>query len=404
MASLMRADGWHIAAGTARGHSHVDHGLPNQDSFTVKASEDGTLVVAVISDGAGTAARADEGSSKTTRALAETLFRVALGEERSPGIETLTAALTQCIEGLRREFLETGAPLCDFHCTFVACLLSGDSGFIAYVGDSAAMTTSFARACTAAGNSVVDFFPDGKWRLYELERGEYSNETHFITEPNWHEFLRVEELPTEFDALVLMTDGAMDVAMSRGTVFRGFLSNLVAKLADTEARAERDAIIEAWLDDRQTFAVTADDKTLFLALRGDVREAARHEIYLGEAQAPLSVPSTPEATSVRREVTPSPRRDAAKWTQPSGNSWDGREFLAAMVFGFCLVMVLAFGGYLYVTLKRSDDWRMWDARATATWVKSKLIPPDSTLPQTEHPKGNPPALESPRPEPSEPAK
>ena len=57
---------WRFAAASVLGTSHLRHGLPCQDSHACRAVTDGdgrTALVLAVSDGAGSAARAEEGSA-----------------------------------------------------------------------------------------------------------------------------------------------------------------------------------------------------------------------------------------------------------------------------------------------------------------------------------------------------
>ena len=84
-------------------------------------------------------------------------------------------------------------PLNDFHCTMVMCLLTGRGGYVAQVGDSIGLTTKF-QYISDGTREVLDFFPSKHVQFFEPERGEYVNETHFITEQDWSEHLRIAEM------------------------------------------------------------------------------------------------------------------------------------------------------------------------------------------------------------------
>lgn len=276
---------WHEARASVCGKAHVEGGIENQDYAVLARSHVRDAWVAVVSDGAGTATRAATGSRTTTREVAHALLGLA---ETSPGgvvgIAAFQATLEASILDVRRQFESSGAPLRDYHCTLVACLLTSDAGYVAQVGDSIALITRFVEVETD-GLTEVDYFADDQCRLLAPERGEYANETHFITEPDWQLHLRVAELPPKTDAVFLMTDGAMDVAMTGRKVFRGFLSNMVGGLATIDSRAERDALMHAWLDARQAHRVTGDDKSLVALIRSDARSMAQLPVYLGPGPA-----------------------------------------------------------------------------------------------------------------------
>ena len=67
---------WLTANASVRGASHVKTGAPCQDESSVKTSPDGKWVALVVSDGAGTASRADEGSKHVVRYFSEELLKL----------------------------------------------------------------------------------------------------------------------------------------------------------------------------------------------------------------------------------------------------------------------------------------------------------------------------------------
>ena len=376
---------WQATAASVRGKSHADGGIPNQDSVVLEWVARADAWIAVVSDGAGTAARAEDGSREATRTIAAGLRNHAMSGARiGDDLPAFRAAIEASIGALRTSLLATGQPLSDFHCTFVACLVAGSSGCIASVGDSVALATRFVKLKTADGLQQVDFFPDDQCVVHEPERGEYANETHFITQPDWRDHLRVASLPARTDGIILMTDGAMDVAMSRKKVFRGFLSNLVGRLAVTTSRDERDATVSAWLGDRQTFAITGDDKTLVALLREDARILAKLPLYLGD-EAPAEVPVELPATRGVDAPPPAAARLLGKPGVPASVppvSTPARRMPLSSAFAIgaaALVMVAALGA-AYWFWKRQPGPEMSrpriDARTPATETSTASGVPD----------------------------
>jgi Protein phosphatase 2C len=131
-------------------------------------------------------------------------------------------------------------------------------------GDSAALSSR----CGLTADAERIWFPPASTQLHAGSRGEYANETHFVTDSDWSQHLNVLRLPADHDVVLLMTDGAMDVAIVRGEVFPHFLPVVAEQLLKTGQRAEREAMLETWLADPLTHRVTGDDKTLLLILRG----------------------------------------------------------------------------------------------------------------------------------------
>ncbi|MBQ1761488.1 MAG: protein phosphatase 2C domain-containing protein [Aquincola sp.] len=273
--------GWRLSAASVRGKSHIDADLPNQDSVHVATSEAGDVVCAVVADGAGSAPRSGEGSTLASKHIAAYMCNFGISRSGSqPTVDEFRFAVERSIEEVRTALATEGAPLSQFHSTCVVWLALPTKAYIAQIGDSVAMSTLFGWAGEAGDE--VDFFPEGRHTVHEADRGEYANETHFLTECDWRAHLRVAEVDPKVDAVLLMTDGAMDVALVRGQVFRGFLSNLVGKLLTLDERAERDQSLEAWLGAPQTYPLTGDDKTIFVAIRSTATDWTGHPICLSQ--------------------------------------------------------------------------------------------------------------------------
>ena len=65
---------WLITQAVVRGKSHIDSNTPCQDACEVQTSDDGRWIAAVVSDGAGTALRAQEGSRLVAHDVAHALI------------------------------------------------------------------------------------------------------------------------------------------------------------------------------------------------------------------------------------------------------------------------------------------------------------------------------------------
>lgn len=289
---------WLLSEASVQGKGHVDANLPNQDAVSIRTSDDGHIVAAVVSDGAGTASKSQHGSRMAADFMSRSLLLI--GEDiriNQLSINQITERLIGEIDQLRNELDPAGGALRDYHCTLVGCLIMPGFGFICQIGDSIALATRFVIVGSGSSSSV-DYFPDDRTHWYEVERGEYANETHFLTESDWRKHLRVSPIPDDVDAVVMMTDGAMDVATTKGKVFRGFLSNLIGRIIATSPRAERQKIIGDWLADHQTHRVTGDDKTIFTAIRKPCEKLSGLSVYLGATTTPDDGSSNAKSAAV----------------------------------------------------------------------------------------------------------
>jgi hypothetical protein len=258
---------WKVVACSIRGSSHQEDGLPCQDRFSFRIS--GERLVAVLSDGAGSAAASDIGASNTVEYMVEQLSLIALDPVQDP-LETWKLQIEAAIEGLRDRLgwiAKTdgwNSDLSDFHATLVAVVATPNGGLFAHIGDGTGQATG-APAIDQANNvlsPVAASLP---------ENGEEANATFFVTLPFWKETLRLTAFgPSR--RVVLMTDGPMPFAATKGGVSLepAFMAPVDAYLMANSAEDGAEALAET-LSSPKASRVSADDKTLLWAAVMQVR-------------------------------------------------------------------------------------------------------------------------------------
>lgn len=247
---------WKVFLASATGAYHLTNDQPCQDAghFAVN----GNVLVGVVCDGAGSAAEGHAGS----RFFADRITQLAFA---AFGTEELTArsdaewheAIAGIVEQARSELAETAAAqersLRDFASTLVGCVTSRDGGCFFHIGDG------FAIHQRHTGESV----------LSRPENGEYADETYFVTDESWKEHLRVTPLTgIERGCLIgLMSDGTSPFAVDgpKTGFFRPFIDPVVKFLREATEQNGTQALQNV-LADEKTHRITADDKTLLLAL------------------------------------------------------------------------------------------------------------------------------------------
>lgn len=331
-------DRWLLTAASVTGRSHEQANLPNQDCVGAATSRDGLVVAAVVSDGAGTAAHSDVGSQTACRLMVPWMLQIGHDLQKAPGMQAdmVRDKVIEGIDRVRRELALAGNDLRAYHCTLAACVISEREAYVCVVGDSIALASSFDVPPDGSA-APIDLFPDPGVRLFEPERGEYANETHFITANEWRSHVRVSALPmSRIDALLLMSDGAMDVALTGGKVYRGFLSSLVGSLLATPEPAAREALLAGWLGDRRTYPLTSDDKTLFVAVRSIHRRLAGRAVELADGPAAAVPPLLPSPAPASALTPPALPRPDEPW--PTGPGILRSTAFGALV-GLCVAAV-----------------------------------------------------------------
>jgi hypothetical protein len=250
--------GWHVTAGAATGSSHIASGTPCQDAFA--HARTGEVLVACVCDGAGSASHSHIGSSRFARAVvdalagrAEAIGDALLDAEPSDLAEAVRLAISAERTALRAVADQEGLELNAFAATLVCAIVGPSGGWFLHVGD---------------GIGAAELV-DGTPVLSLPENGEYANETYFVTGDAWSEHLRMTQVPSAIRVLALMSDGAAPFVMAKNNsgLFRAFMGPVEKFLAANSEEAGS-AGIHATLDDPRTHSITADDKTLLVALPG----------------------------------------------------------------------------------------------------------------------------------------
>lgn len=260
---------WKVVSASARGPTHVLEAEPCGDAAAAAVS--GAGLVAVVCDGAGSAALGPLGArvcaSTLTDLLAAELLRPpsrgegpGAGPGEGPGEAevdipaTVRTAISRVRDLLRAIALAQGRCIEALDTTVVGAVMGMRGGWMFHVGDGAALATS-----SMASGPVVMSPP---------ENGEFANETFFVTRPDWSAHLRFTEVPRECDVVSLMTDGVTPFCIKERErrIDLGFFRPVSSFL---EKSCERDgaSALLGTLDSPRAAAISKDDKTFLWALR-----------------------------------------------------------------------------------------------------------------------------------------
>lgn len=285
---------WLTGAASQRGTGHVKLDLPNQDAFKVKSSSDGNIIAAVVSDGAGSAPKSQHGSSLCVEIMVDVLLFI--GEQHPDQLraaasgdlkaqKSIQDSVANGLQQVRTQLEAKEGPLQEYHHTFTGAVLTPAGGFLAQIGDSPGLVANYA----VRGGGSVDFF--AQTVIHLPEKGEYANETCFVTQSDWLKNLHLAPIPRGV-ALLLMSDGTGELAISRGSVFRPFIAVLMSRLLQATSSEDRDKIIREGLADPRADEITADDKTLVVICHSDWQRLANLKVVETVAdKEPVKVPS-----------------------------------------------------------------------------------------------------------------
>jgi hypothetical protein len=250
------AEGWQAAGASAMGTSHLADNIPCQDAHALRLLPGGVLLAAV-SDGAGSAEQSDIGSR-----LAVDTVLAAIAERLENGtpdhdeawFTLLRESFVAAAEALAREASERSIPLRQLSATLLVTLVHPQRSVIASVGDGVAV------AQEAGGHWLLPIPP---------ARGEYANETIFLTSPGWPERLQIESLSATPSRLALFSDGLLRLALNlaAATPHAPFFDSVFAYLTTQPTLTATAEALDQFLQSDRVNARTDDDKTLVVAWR-----------------------------------------------------------------------------------------------------------------------------------------
>jgi hypothetical protein len=251
---------WRVAGTSVTGAYHAIKGDACQDRHRLQVTPGGVLI-AVVSDGAGSARFGGEGAAILCEQMTASLARLFGKGKPKPSralLRSTCRAVWAGVEAARAQVLAEVPPdagLFDYHATLVgAVALPGKGGLFFHIGDGAAL---------ALGGEG--------WLLSPPHNGEYSYETYFFTEPNWRRNLRFKLIAPGYDTIFVMSDGVTDVGLKQiGPALEPFMPFFepIGRFLATASREEGEQALQATLDSEAVRERTNDDKTLIWAKAG----------------------------------------------------------------------------------------------------------------------------------------
>ena len=249
---------WVSARSVGTSHIKAGRGCDDFGACLEMTGSAGPVLVAVVSDGAGSAIHSAKGSWITTRRFVRSAFDF-LAEGYNPGdlsADAVKVWLDDIRDRIELAALRVSTTRREFAATLVGCLIGPDLSAFVHIGDGAAVYR-------ARGET------DWKVPTWPAQ-GEYAATTFFVTddpEPNC-QFVVVEE---PIDQLAVFSDGLERLALQFSTksAFAPFFDPKFAPLNKSSPGNNRglSRALKSFLDGPAVCAKTDDDKTLILARR-----------------------------------------------------------------------------------------------------------------------------------------
>lgn len=252
---------WKAIARSAIGTSHQKQQMPCQDYGGCKVLND--MIIGAVADGAGSAKYADIGAElavKTALAyLAEEsvyqqqhfweLTSQPLPEEAAK--ELFANTVKKVVTALQAQADCGGYSLNNLACTLLIVVATPNWVAAMQIGD---------------GFITVRSQKEDLQLLFQPDKGEYINETTFVTSANALNGMRVCVRSGKHEFICAATDGLERVAirMSDWTPFVPFFQPLEAYLRKISNSEQEDGYLNSFLSSDRLNARTDDDKTLLL--------------------------------------------------------------------------------------------------------------------------------------------
>jgi len=249
---------WRVIGSSVIGTSHVQTSSSCQDScfyLVVKDQNNNPFLVAVASDGAGSAQYGEIGAELAC----ETGGRELIAAIESAGEAALSVELAiKLLESIREDITAAAearnTTARSLACTLLGTVIGPDQALYFQVGDGAIVVKQ-------EGQLTPVFWPDS---------GEYANMTYFVTDANAQDHLRAEVRDTT-DELALFSDGLQRLALVFATesAYAPFFEPMFNALrsSNDEQTDALCAALERFLGSDAINRRTDDDKTLILATR-----------------------------------------------------------------------------------------------------------------------------------------
>ncbi|MDQ4078059.1 MAG: protein phosphatase 2C domain-containing protein [Chloroflexota bacterium] len=252
----MDSTAWRIVGASVQGTSHQRADLPCQDAYSIQVVEDETLLIAVA-DGAGSAPCAEEGAQHAVEqamAAMRSVLKVPTPDTEEAWITGLTGVFEQARQALQELAHRQDRPLSQFATTLLCTMVTEQWLIAGQIGD---------------GVIVAHTGDDALFTVVEPQRGEYANETRFLTSPAALDYLDGHAYPLGTQAVAVMTDGLCHLALDRNgdTPHAPFFHPLFQFCTQVESRSVGQEQLAAFLASRRVCERTDDDKTLVLACR-----------------------------------------------------------------------------------------------------------------------------------------
>lgn len=264
---------WRIASASAIGTSHLSNGSSCEDSFAysfAKLDEDEEILIAAVSDGAGSA----EHSAAASRLTCDSFIERIESHLRSGGkIAHLdktfaTNLITEISNVLQEKAKLNGHRVRDYACTLLGVIVGESSSAFLQIGDGAIVTSGG--------------FEDGWSWVFWPQHGEFANATNFVISEDAQNVADFEVASRRVDEFAIFSDGIENLVLHQATktVHGPFFESMFGPVRTSKSIGLDETLskgLEKYLSSPTICERTDDDKTLLLASRRSISHSVERE-------------------------------------------------------------------------------------------------------------------------------
>ncbi len=257
--------GWKAIARYATGTSHKEQKIPCQDCGLYRIFND--VIVGAVADGAGSAKYSEIGSKLAVETALKYLSKISEYLQKRKGFwqrvsqplseikakKLFAKTVKQVIAELKNQAANNDYSVHDLACTLLVFVATSEWVIAMQIGD---------------GFMVVRSQEPEYKLLFEPDKGEFFNETTFVTSANALEEMQVKVISGKQEFICASTDGLEKVAirLSDWKPHPPFFKPLEEYLQETDKPEDDEKYVIDFLNSERLNSRTDDDKTLLLCL------------------------------------------------------------------------------------------------------------------------------------------
>jgi hypothetical protein len=253
---------WRIAIASKVGTSHEAAGTPCQDfaDHAVVETSRGQVLIVAVSDGAGSAAYSDVGSSIAVRTFISDVehFLSDGGQVSAVGAAQASRWVRHAADAATATATANEHEARDYSCTLLAAIVGVEHAAFVQIGD---------------GAIVVSHGDEDGWSyVFWPQHGEFANTTNFIQSAELENVIAFELAPRRIDEVAIFSDGIENLVLHKASrsVQQSFFHSMIQPVRNASTAGLHEALSQAlrrYLASSAICERTDDDKTLVLASR-----------------------------------------------------------------------------------------------------------------------------------------